>query len=103
MMTSFASTSLAMPGADVSAPAWRRSGLSKSHIPSSKSHIPSPKKVASVELFKGASFLSVKLQTDAPKHGKPPKRGEVHGFTDASRRRMLDLMAKVEVSQVPVF
>jgi hypothetical protein len=40
---------------------------------------------------------------DVPLRSKPPKRGDIRGFSDASRRRMLDLMAKIELSQVPLF
>lgn len=96
-MSLYRSSAVAMPGTRASGClAWQRPGLSKSHI--SPSH-----KLASVEFFKGASFLSVRLETDAPLQSKPPKRGEVNEFSAASRRRMLDLLAKIEVSQVPLF
>jgi hypothetical protein len=72
------------------------SGLSDIHIPPQRS-------VATVELFAGAGFMRVSLEASdllTPKP-EPPKRGEIDHFSDASRRRMMDYLAKVDYSQVP--
>ncbi len=72
------------------------SGLSKIHIPPQRS-------VATVEVFKGAGYLAVNLEScDAfAVKPQPEKRGEITHFTDASRRRMLDLLAKVLYAALP--
>jgi len=69
----------------------------------SKIHIPSRPHVATVELFKGGGYMAVNL---APVNAFavnpcPEKRGEITHFTNASRRRMLDLLAKVKYSALP--
>jgi hypothetical protein len=59
--------------------------------------------VATVEVFKGAGYLAVNLEPcDAfAVKPQPEKRGEITHFTDASRRRMLDLLAKVLYAALP--
>ena len=73
-------------------------GLSKMHIPPSSS-------VAHVELYAGAGFMKVKLETAdfLQPSCDSSKRGLVTHFSDASRRRMLDLLAKVDYSKVPLW
>src|ERR1039457_3119525 len=64
----------------------------------SKIHISPQRSVGTVELFAGAGFMRVCLEASdllTPKP-KPPERGEINHFSDASRRRMIDLLAKVD-------
>lgn len=90
-------------GPDDGASAQRRPssaplGLSKSHISASLRNRP-----ASIEFYRGASYLKVQIEKD-PEQSKPPKkRGEVTEFTAASRRRMLDFMAKIDNTLIPLF
>ncbi len=72
-------------------------GLSKEHI-----SVPTEGSFASVEVFRGASFLRVQLHSSGPEP-TPPVRGEITHFTNAARRRMLDLMAKIDASLIPFF
>ena len=69
----------------------------------SKIHIPSQRSVATVELFAGAGFMRVNLETAdlLTAKPKPPPRGEINHFSDASRRRMIDLLAKVDFTHIP--
>jgi hypothetical protein len=54
--------------------------------------------------YRNASFLEVRLRADvAAGKGRSAPRGEISEFTAASRRRMLELMAKVEQVAVPFF
>jgi len=70
-----------------------------------KLHIPPPSKIAYVELFAGAGFLKVKLETSdfLQLTATSEKRGVINHFSDASRRRMLDLLAKVDYGQIPLW
>jgi hypothetical protein len=59
--------------------------------------------VATVELFAGGGFMRISLEASdllTPKP-EPPKRDEIDHFSDASRRRMMDYLAKVDYSQIP--
>jgi hypothetical protein len=71
----------------------------------SKMHIPPSSVVAQVELYAGAGFMKVKMEpADFLQPTCPAaKRGLVTHFSDASRRRMMDLLAKVEEKQVPLW
>jgi hypothetical protein len=89
-------------GPDDGASAQRRPasaplGLSKSHISASLRGRP-----ASIEFYRGASLLRVRIEGDRQQQ-KPPKRGEITRFSDSSRRRMLDFMAKIDSALVPLF
>ena len=66
-------------------------------------HIPSRPNVATVELFKGGGYMAVNLEPcyAFALQPRPEKRGEITHFTDASRRRMLDLLAKVLYASLP--
>jgi hypothetical protein len=68
-------------------------------------HSSSRPDVATIQLFKGAGLLSVHLEScDAlALRPAPSKRGVVTFFSPASRRRMLDLLAKVDFKQNPLF
>jgi hypothetical protein len=68
-------------------------------------HIPPPSTVAFVELFAGAGFMKVKLEPAdfLQIDGFSEKRGIVTHFSDSSRRRMMDLLAKMDYSQVPLW
>jgi len=70
----------------------------------SKAHISARKRRGSVTCYRNASFLQLRLWSDAvqEKKGGAP-RGEISEFTTAARRRMLQLMAKVEQAAVPFF
>src|SRR5580704_8583380 len=67
----------------------------------SKIHIPPSSKVAQVELYAGAGFMRVSLETAdfLQPSLNPGKRGMVTHFSDASRRRMMDLLAKMDYAQ----
>lgn len=73
-------------------------GLSKMHIPPSSS-------VAHVELYAGAGFMKLKLETAdfLQPTCDSSKRGLVTHFSDASRRCIMDLLAKVDYAQVPLW
>lgn len=79
-------------------PASAPVGLSKSHISASLHERP-----ASIELYRGASFLRVKVEKDRQISEPPETRGEITEFSDAARRRMLDFMAKIDCSLIPLF
>ncbi len=68
-------------------------GLSKSHISASLG-----KRSASIEFYRGASFLKVQVEKDREISAPPKIRGEVTEFTASARRRMLDFMAKIDGS-----
>jgi hypothetical protein len=70
----------------------------------SKAHIPSRPSTGTLTCYRGASLLEVRLRTTGIK-GKASRkpRGEITEFTDASRRRMLYLMAKIETGAIPFF
>ena len=70
----------------------------------SKAHISARKRRGSVTCYRNASFLQLRLWSDAvqEKKGGAP-RGEITEFTPAARRRMLQLMAKVEQAALPFF
>jgi len=92
----FTRTGPAPGAASGAAAAASAPGLSKFHIPSQRS-------VATVELYAKAGFMRVNLETAdmlrvSP---KPPLRGEIDHFSNASRRRMIDLLAKVDFTCVP--
>lgn len=73
-------------------------GLSKRHTSASLR-----KRQASIELYRGAGFLRVRVQRDRRFHAPPKPRGEVTEFTDPARRRMLDFLAKINTSLIPIF
>ena len=75
-------------------------GLSKMH----KS--PRNKNGGILQVYRNASFMQLSSRSDAsgPEGGEiGGKRGEIGHFTDASRRRMLACLAKIENDQVPWF
>jgi hypothetical protein len=54
--------------------------------------------------YRKASLLEVRLRSDAmPGKGRSAPRGEITEFTPAARRRMLQMMAKIEQAAVPLF
>ncbi len=70
----------------------------------SKAHIPARQRKGSVTCYRGASLIQVRLRGDVAAgntSGCGP-RGEIVEFTPASRRRMLELLAKVEQAAVPL-
>jgi hypothetical protein len=73
-------------------------------IGSSKFRIPPPSLIATLELFAATGFMKVKLEAAdfLRPSNDPEKRGIVTHFSDASRRRMTDLLAKVDHSQIPL-
>ena len=89
-------------------PVLRRSGAQRHPPPPlglSKAHIPARQRRGSVTCYRGASLIQVRLRGDVAAgntSGCGP-RGEIVEFTPASRRRMLELLAKVEQSAVPIF
>ena len=91
-------TSTAFPPEAASGRAAAASAKSLSQL-----HIPSRPNVATVELFKGAGYMAVNLAPCDAFTVKPcpEKRGEITHFTNASRRRMLDLLAKVLNASLP--
>jgi hypothetical protein len=87
------------------APARSAGAVAGGALGLSKAHIPPSSRVAFVELFAGAGFMKVKLETAdflQPSY-RPEKRGLVTHFSDDSRRRMMDLLAKVDYAQVPLW
>ena len=72
----------------------RAPGLSKVHNSSSP---------AVVEIFDRASFLRVRSTEAAPMESKGGRRKEVTELSNASRRRLMELLAKVDLQHVPVF
>lgn len=80
-------------------------GLSKSHISSQvkgrRAAIAKSKR-AWVEFYAGASLLRVTFEK-GESQCKPPPRGKIKGFTEASRRRMMDLMATIDAKIIPFF
>jgi hypothetical protein len=91
------------PGRDAAAPgpvAARALGLSKEHIPSRH-------KQGELVCYRGASLLEVRLRSSGGEgtggQHEQGKRKEITSFTDALRRRMLHLMAKIQVSEIPLF
>ncbi len=92
-----ASLNLGGIGAQPRSGATRSPALSKGHIPS---HSTEP--VASVILYRNASFPQVRLRTSI-QQAKPPKRGEVQRFSDKSRRRMMEAQAKLRRDELPWF
>jgi hypothetical protein len=77
-------------------PSAGRPGLSKSHIPS---RLPAS---GLLEFYRGANLMKLKLRNPSLP-SQPPKRGVVSCFTDSSRRRMLQLMAKLDRAVLPYF
>ena len=72
----------------------------------SKAPIPARPEKGTVTCYRGASLLQVRLRTDIKETGKATKsakRGEIAEFSSASRRRMLELMAKIDRKAVPFF
>ncbi len=72
----------------------------------SKAHIPARPEKGTVTCYRGASLLQVRLRPDVVHSAEKQKsapRGEIVEFSAASRRRMLELLAKVEQSAVPIF
>ena len=70
----------------------------------SKAHIPARQRKGTVTCYRGASLIQVRLRGDVAAgntSGCGP-RGEIVEFTPASRRRMLELLAKVEQAAVPL-
>lgn len=69
----------------------------------SEIHFPPQRSVATVQLFAGAGFMRVSLEVSdlLTLKPKPPKRGAIDHFSDASRRRMMDYLAKVDYSKIP--
>ena len=52
--------------------------------------------------YRNASLLEVRLRSDVvPEKGRNVPRGEISEFTPAARRRMMQMMAKVELAAVP--
>ena len=70
----------------------------------SKAHISARQRKGSVTCYRGASLIQVRLRGDvaAGKTSGCGPRGEIVEFTPASRRRMLELLAKVEQAAVPL-
>ena len=70
----------------------------------SKAHIPARQRRGSVTCYRGASLIQVRLRGDvaAGNTSGCGTRGEIVEFTPASRRRMLELLAKVEQYAVPL-
>ncbi len=70
----------------------------------SKAHISAHERKGTVTCYRKSSFLEVRLRPKVVL-GKPKSalRGEITEFTAAARRRMLQMMAKVEQSAVPFF
>jgi hypothetical protein len=93
-------------GAALAATPARSAGVVGGVAPGlSKIHIPPSSRVARVELYAGAGFMAVNLETAdflQPSYN-PGKRGFVTHFSDASRRRMMDTLAKMDYSQVPLW
>jgi len=85
----------------------RRSGAQRHPPPPlglSKAHISARQRRGSVTCYRGASLIQVRLRGDVAAgntSGCGP-RGEIVEFTPASRRRMLELLAKVEQAAVPL-
>ena len=80
-------------------------GLSKSHISSSlkerRAAITKSQR-AWIEFYAGASLLRVTFEK-GEMQSKPPPRGKIKGFTEASRRCLMDLMATIDASIIPFF
>lgn len=98
-MSAIASIAALKPGtAGTGAPGFRPPGLSKCYIPPRKTS-----SVASVEMFRGAGFIAVRLppvyRIEPP--DAPSKRGEITSFSDGSRRRMMDVLAKIQWDAIP--
>ncbi len=54
--------------------------------------------------YRNASYLEVRLRSDVvPGNARSAPRGKISEFTAASRRRMMELMAKVQQTTVPFF
>jgi len=86
---------------------WRRGGAERRPPPVpglSKAHISARPRQGTVTCYRKASLIQVRLRTDvaAGKKRSVP-RGEIVEFSSASRRRMLELLAKVEQEAVPLF
>jgi hypothetical protein len=77
----------------------------------SKAHISPRAKKAELVLWRKASLVELRLNSNVEGEsnikGAEPKgggiRGDIAEFTGASRRRMLEMMARVETSEVPFF
>ena len=85
----------------------RRSGAKRrppSPLGLSKAHISARTRQGTITCYRKASFLEVRLRSDAVRgKGKSAPRGEIREFTPAARRRMMEMMAKVERAAVPFF
>jgi hypothetical protein len=72
----------------------------------SKAHIPARPEKGTVTCYRGASLIQVRLHTEIKESAKSTtstQRGEITEFSAASRRRMLELMAKIDQKAVPLF
>ena len=85
----------------------RRSGAKRRPPPAlglSKVHISSRTRKGTMTCYRKASLLEVRLRADAvAKKGRSVPRGEISEFTPAARRRMMQMMAKVERAAIPFF
>jgi hypothetical protein len=71
---------------------------------SSKAHIPARPAKGIITSYRGASLIQVRLRAEVTtEKAKSVPRGDIVEFTAASRRRMLELLAKVEQKAVPLF
>jgi hypothetical protein len=86
---------------------WRRCGAQRRPPPApglSKAHISARTRQGTVTWYRKASLMQVRLRTDvAAGKGRSAPRGEIVEFTSASRRRMLELLARIEQEAVPLF
>ena len=76
-------------------------GLSKAHISPGYQNYAST--FASIEFYEGSNFLKVSRNRPPSPQKEPHLRGEVKKFSEASRRRMMDTMAKVKLDAIPKF
>ena len=86
---------------------WRRGGPQgrpPSPLGLSKAHIPARPAKGIITSYRGASLMQVRLRGEVTTgKAKSVPRGDIVEFTTASRRRMLELLAKVEQKAVPFF